>query len=66
MSNSMRTWGATWLGRLHVRLRRWLLPKLHHRICPMNKYEHIRMVELFHHRHPLTRHNGHTGGCLCP
>ena len=61
-----RAWGVTWLARFHVRLRRWLLPKLHHRICPMNKYEYIRMVELFQHRHPYVCCNGRSGGCLCP
>lgn len=63
-----RAWGATWLARLHVRLRRWLLPKLHCSICPLNKYEYIRMVELFHHRKPYTRDAlwGVSSRCMCP
>lgn len=66
MGSSTKTWRATWLARLHIRLRRWLLPKLHHNICPMNSYEYVRMVELFRHRHPYIHCNGCAGGCLCP
>lgn len=65
MGSSVKLWGATWLARLHVRIRRWLLPKLHHNICPMRSYEYIRMVELFQHRHPCV-YGGRSSWCLCP
>lgn len=55
------TWKTTWLARLHVRLRRWLLPRLHHPTCPLSRYEYIRMVELFHHRKPYP--HDYSRGC---
>ena len=64
----MTTWKTTWLARLHVRFRKWLLPRLHHPICPLHRYEFIRMLELFHHRKPHTRSAlwGMEAHCFCP